>query len=85
MAARLLTKATAHRRIKGVCPKVWVHMKVKIKKAKVELPIEPDRMAPIFMDGTKAQAKMQSMDGQSIEMVIHKISTPINIDRKSVV
>ena len=39
----------------------------------------PESIADIFIPGTKAMAAMHSMLGQSMEIVIHKISTPINI------
>ena len=50
-----------------------------MRNANVALPIPDDRM--LFMDipGTKASAARHSMLGQSMEIVIHIISTPIKI------
>jgi hypothetical protein len=75
----VVRKAIAQRRINGVWLRVCVHINVNIRNAKVALPIPDDRMLFIEMPGTKARAARHSILGQSIEMVIHIISTPIKI------
>jgi hypothetical protein len=75
----VVRKAIAQRRIKGVWFSVCVHINVNIRNAKVALPIPDERMLFIEMPGTKARAARHSILGQSMEIVIHIISTPIKI------
>ena len=78
-AVFVVRKAIAQRRINGVWLSVYVHINVNIRNANVALPIPDDRMLFMFMPGTNASAARHSMLGQSMEMVIHIISTPIKI------
>lgn len=75
----MVRKAIAQRLINGVWLRVYVHINVNIRKAKVALPIPLESMLLIDMPGTKARAARHSMLGQSIEMVIHIIRTPIKM------
>lgn len=54
-------------------------MKVYIKKTKVELPYDPDKILLNLSSGTKAKAPSKKIEGQSIETVSHKMRMPIKI------